>query len=256
MLCLSPYGVSTLVRVAPILILSFLAGCPGADSTQPVVPDTPSDPTPDTPSDPTPDTPSDPTPDTPSDPQEAAGAVEVLKLRIVRRCCRNLAVALLRVEGEVAHVAVTSGQVSFRAQLVVGDRLRLAAASELELLAVEREALKIRWISEVDEALGEVEAVTPATPENGSVVLEEMGIYTVSGLTVGVGNVRLVPEGAPAVTITVFPENYESNPMQNWDLHSDLLAGDSRKGAVLGLVVEDVGERGQARGWVRLGWGR
>jgi hypothetical protein len=186
----------------------------------------------------------------------AEETIEVLRPRVVRRCCRNLAVALLRVEGGVAHVAVTSGQVSFRAQLAAGDRLRLATASEFEVLSVEREGARVRWISHVDDALGEIDVLRVAAPDDGAVILEEMGIYTVGPLTLGVGNVRALKDGAFAVTITVFPKGYQANPMQDWDVHGDVLAGEVRKGAVRTLVVEDVGERTRRPGWVRLGWAR
>ena len=247
-------------------------GCPGTESTQPAAGYSSGTPQPEEPKTGTPrNTGSPGGPEAGSHPEAAAdpgtgsepggdaaaeGAIEVLRLRVVRRCCRNLAVALLRVEGTVAHVAVTSGQVSFRAQLVMGDTLRLAAGSELEVLRVDPEGAKVRWISELDDALGEAEVVTPAVPDDGALILEEMGIYSVGPLSLGVGNVRSVKDGALAVTITVFPEGYQANPMQDWDVHANVLAGEAREGAVTTLAVEDVGERGSRPGWVRLGWTR
>jgi hypothetical protein len=246
--------------VALLLVPTLLAGCPRADpppggGTTPSTPE-PSDSGADaTPGGAKPDGNDTPVPSSGDPiPDPSTGTVEVLRPRVVRRCCQNLALGLLRVEGSVARVSVTSGQVSFRAQLVVGNRLRLAKESEIEVLGVDDEGLTVRWLSEVEDALGSVEVVKSVTPADGSVFLEESGLYAIGDVTVGIGNVRASADGSPTATVTVFPKSYSSNPMQDWDLHPDVLAGQTLKGTVRPIVVEDVGVRDHKPGWVRLGW--
>jgi hypothetical protein len=163
------------------------------------------------------------------------GREEWIAPRTVRRCCANLAVAVGAIRGERAQLTVSSGQVSFRAEVGVGERLGLCGVSELEVLALDaKQGVKVRWLREVDDPLGEAPGVIQTAPDD--LRLTPMNLYRLpGGEVIGVGNVR---EGK--VTLSVFPKGYQQDPMQDWDLHRDASVGVSLKGAVLPLELVGV----------------
>ncbi|MBX3466061.1 MAG: hypothetical protein KF878_04055 [Planctomycetes bacterium] len=125
-----------------------------------------------------------------------------------------------------ARLTVSAGPYSLVAQLAPGQRLHVGGAA-LEVVTLEPAAVRLR------RAPGGAEAdPLRAAPAGAAVRLDELAIHTLrDGRAVGVGNVRRDgPEGAPVVTLAVFPAGYREDPTRGYDLHPDVRAGAALSG--------------------------
>ncbi|MCO5172298.1 MAG: hypothetical protein M9894_38865 [Planctomycetes bacterium] len=142
-----------------------------------------------------------------------------------------------------ARLTVSAGPYSLVAQLAPGQRLHVGGAA-LEVVGLEAAAVRLRRRA----AGAEADPLRPA-PEGARVRLDGLAIHTLrDGRAVGVGNVRRDgPDGAPVVTLAVFPAGYREDPTRGYDLHPDVGAGAALSGRGGRLRVRGV-EPGEGEG--------
>ncbi len=206
-------------------------------------------------------------------PEAAASAVDVAPGEYVERLERggvarpsaNAAVGLaqhLELGGRArAVLALGDGALSYEVFLAEGDRLRLGAAEGRVRSLEPGGALELEWARTFRDPTAEA-PITRALDrelEAGPLRLEALGLYRLpDGRVLGVGNVVEDPDGPgspPAVSLNVFPGDYERDPMQGYDRHVLARPGATLQGerASLRVVrVEPPTDRGSAWGWVEL----
>jgi hypothetical protein len=129
-----------------------------------------------------------------------------------------------RVLRPAAVLSVAIGQHHLQIDATDGARFRLGGAV-FEILKVDADAVTLRWLESPTGAdPPEIEPVT------ASKQLGEVGFFTFEdGVVLCVGNVLTLAksDGTPAhvVNLTVFPPNYATDPMQDYDLLSRVVTG-------------------------------
>jgi len=158
-----------------------------------------------------------------------------------------------RQEERAGHLTLARGQLFFSSDVFAGDQVRCGGAL-LEVLRVEPSAVRFRWLR---SPLGaEPPKVLPARPR-----LRELGLYRFTdGRVLGVGKVTTLAkrDGSPVevVTLSLFPPNYEQNPLQDYEVLPRLVVGKPLgEGALAGRqlrLAELKPGQGESPGWIRL----
>ena len=158
-----------------------------------------------------------------------------------------------RREELAGQVSLGLGQLSLTSDVFAGDRLRLGGAL-LEVLRVERGALRFRWVEAPRQARPpEVLAARPR--------LRELGLYRFSdGRVLGVGQVTTLAKRdgstVDVVTLSLFPPGYQEDPLQDYEVLPRLVPGQPLGSSPLGgraLRLAELQPAGtKSPGWIRL----
>lgn len=157
-----------------------------------------------------------------------------------------------RREHPAGHLTLALGQLSCSSDVFAGDRLRVGGAL-LEVLRVERGYLRLRWLT--SPAGAAPPKVRPARPR-----MRELGLYRFQdGQVLGVGKVTTLAKrdgsAVDVVTLSLFPPNYDQNPLQDYEVLPRLVSGQSLGSKPLGgrvLRLAELRPAGDEPGWIRL----
>lgn len=158
-----------------------------------------------------------------------------------------------RGQARAALLSISLGQVFSSSDVFAGDRLRVGGAL-LEVLRVEPGSLRFRWLSSPAQAAPP--QLLPARPR-----MRAPGLYRFDdGAVLGVGRVTTLAkrDGAPVevVTLSVFPPNYQANPLQDYEVLPRLVVGKPVGSTPLGgrrLSLVQLQADGDEPGWIRVG---